>query len=397
MGWKDQLRDASFKGVPIKWLDISGENGRRLADHEFPQRDRPWIEDMGRATRPYAFTAVCCGDSWLDDLNTLLAIMEAPGAGELVHPLFGRVTVYAKPAKWHMAIDDGPRVDVALEFTENGDLLFPTKVQQTASKVDECASGAITAAQAQAESELSALDLAKAKVKDVVDAVNSAVKGYDRAVKCVLAEFESWQQLVNTVLTLPAKTVAKVMSTLEAVERSFDRLTDLTRWGLDQSKALRTLRKRAKALRASKLGTTSAAVAVVLLDVLVAGIAANLAATMATLPTSRSSNSSDMPVAADVAGVKASLATTLWELADGASFDVSQAFLDLRSATTAHLQVAASVGLSLRTVTTTAVLPALVLAWREQGDASQVDELISRNGITHPLFVPAGEVQVTRD
>jgi prophage DNA circulation protein len=35
-------------------------------------------------------------------------------------------------------------------------------------------------------------------------------------------------------------------------------------------------------------------------------------------------------------------------------------------------------------------LPALVLAYRLYGDANRADELVLRNGITHPLFLPAG-------
>ena len=41
--------------------------------------------------------------------------------------------------------------------------------------------------------------------------------------------------------------------------------------------------------------------------------------------------------------------------------------------------------------TPAAVLPAVVIAHRLYGDATQADSLIARNAIRHPGFVPAGE------
>jgi prophage DNA circulation protein len=397
MGWKDQLREASFKGVPIKWISLEGENGRRVAEHEFPQRDKPWVEDMGRATRPYRFMAVCCGEDWLQQLNTLLAVLEEPGAGELVHPLFGRVTVYAKPAHWSLNLDVGGRVDIPLEFIENGDLLFPVPLASTAAPLQSASGDMLTASQSVAEQALAALDLARAVVGDVVTAVMSAIKGVSNAVEAVLDYFDSWQSLVNTVLTLPATAVGKVLSILESVDRAFDRYGDLTRWGINQSRAMRVLRARSKALSKRSNGTVSTKVAAVLVGLMATGVTANTLQAVSTLPTSRPADGGNLPVAADVASLRQDLSGSLWAMADGAGYEQAAYLLVVQRAAVAHLNQVEAIGLQLQTFTPPAVMPALVLAYRAQGDASLADELLSRNNIVHPLFVPVQELQVTYD
>lgn len=397
MSWKDQLRDASFKGVPIKWISLEGENGRRVAGHEFPQRDKPWVEDMGRATRPYHFMAVCCGDDWLQQLNTLLTVLEEPGAGELVHPLFGRVKVYAKPARWSLNLDDGGRVDIPLEFIENGDLLFPVPLASTAAPLQSASDDMLSSAQTMAEQALAALDLSRAVVADVVSAVMSAIKGVSNAVGAVLDYFDSWQSLVNTVLTLPATAVGKVLSILESVDRAFDRYGDLTRWGINQSRAMRVLRARSKALSKRSNGTVSTKVAGVLVGLMAAGVAANTLQAVATLPTSRPADGGNLPVAADVASLRQDLSGSLWAMADGAEYEQAACLLVVQRAAVAHLNQVEAIGLQMQTITPPAVMPALVLAYRAQGDAALADELLSRNNIVHPLFVPVQALQVTYD
>ncbi|MFY2646277.1 hypothetical protein ACOTDF_32300, partial [Achromobacter insuavis] len=48
------------------------------------------------------------------------------------------------------------------------------------------------------------------------------------------------------------------------------------------------------------------------------------------------------------------------------------------------------------TYTTQAMLPALVIAQRVYQDGSRADELVARNQVRNPLFVPAGDLEVLR-
>jgi len=54
--WRRMLRQASFKGVPF-FVDQQGQaSGRRTVIHEYPKRDLPYAEDMGRAAYRYQMT-----------------------------------------------------------------------------------------------------------------------------------------------------------------------------------------------------------------------------------------------------------------------------------------------------------------------------------------------------
>ncbi|MNN99925.1 hypothetical protein D3C81_2196910 [compost metagenome] len=49
--WRDRKQGASFRGVPFLVDTDSVPVGRRTQLHEFPQRDQPFVEDLGRRTR----------------------------------------------------------------------------------------------------------------------------------------------------------------------------------------------------------------------------------------------------------------------------------------------------------------------------------------------------------
>ena len=51
IAWRQFLRRASFRGQQF-YVDTGvRESGRRIVNHEFPKRDDPYAEDMGRRTR----------------------------------------------------------------------------------------------------------------------------------------------------------------------------------------------------------------------------------------------------------------------------------------------------------------------------------------------------------
>ncbi len=64
MAWRDQLLPATFRGVPFE-VDAHDTvaAGRRAHVHEYPGRDDPWTEDLGRRTSEYTLDAYLVGDN----------------------------------------------------------------------------------------------------------------------------------------------------------------------------------------------------------------------------------------------------------------------------------------------------------------------------------------------
>lgn len=121
----EQLQPASFRGVPFE-VEASGITvGRRTVVHEYPQRDRPYVEDMGRATRNITLQCFVVGSDYLEQAQALMHELEEPGPGTLVHPWLGEMEVTITSVS-ELQFDQGLGVaSVTITATEAGDLEFP--------------------------------------------------------------------------------------------------------------------------------------------------------------------------------------------------------------------------------------------------------------------------------
>lgn len=121
----EQLQPASFRGVPFE-VEASGITvGRRTVVHEYPQRDRPYIEDMGRATRNITLQCFVVGSDYLEQAQALMHELEEPGPGTLIHPWLGEMEVTITSVS-ELLFDQGLGVaSVTITATEAGDLEFP--------------------------------------------------------------------------------------------------------------------------------------------------------------------------------------------------------------------------------------------------------------------------------
>jgi hypothetical protein len=57
--FRDELLPASFRGAPFFCEANSRDNGRRIIVHEFPKKDLPYAEDMGRKAKSFSIRAFC--------------------------------------------------------------------------------------------------------------------------------------------------------------------------------------------------------------------------------------------------------------------------------------------------------------------------------------------------
>ena len=126
-----KLRPASFRKIPFQVDNSEFETGRRVQVHEYPQRDKPYSQDMGRATRRIEFDAFVVGSDYVEKTNALLGAIEAYGPGTLIHPWFGSLTVNVISCR--VAFDRClGQARLSLSFVEAGELTFPSAAQSTA-------------------------------------------------------------------------------------------------------------------------------------------------------------------------------------------------------------------------------------------------------------------------
>lgn len=183
--WSESLRKASFRGVPFGVLGGDFRAGRRVAVHQYPGRDKPYVEDMGRSTRLIRMTGFLVTNSLIygggdakAQRDAMVAAAEKAGPGTLVHPTLGNLTVSVPDGglqvveRW----DQGRFFEINLTFIESGARIFPSTQASTVSLLDRLAKAL----------ELSSvLDFAR-KVIGTVTAVLSTVEGVIRFGRAVV-------------------------------------------------------------------------------------------------------------------------------------------------------------------------------------------------------------------
>lgn len=145
-GYISQLRRASFRGISFEIPSAEAMFGRRVVTDELPGRDTPVHEDMGAATRRFVITAIIAGDYFLQQSKTFEDALNTPGAGELIHPYYGemQVIVVGQPRAMH----DGSAVGVirySIEFEKDEDIAYPAVSLDTLSGLSLSADNLLSA------------------------------------------------------------------------------------------------------------------------------------------------------------------------------------------------------------------------------------------------------------
>ena len=122
MGWRERLQPASFRGVPFEVDAAEATGGRRLARHEYPLRNEPYTEDLGRKARSWTITAFLIGEEYDVGRNRLLRACEADGPGTLVHPYLGELRVLVESVLEKETKQEGRVARLSLTFVEAGRL-----------------------------------------------------------------------------------------------------------------------------------------------------------------------------------------------------------------------------------------------------------------------------------
>lgn len=116
--WVSGYAQASFRGVEFFISSAQGEIGRRYAIHEFPQRDFPIAEDLGRKARQFTLSCYIIGENYFDDRNALIEAIELPGPGKLVHPYLGVFNAVVLNSSFTEATNEGRVARFNITFQE---------------------------------------------------------------------------------------------------------------------------------------------------------------------------------------------------------------------------------------------------------------------------------------
>lgn len=142
----DNMKSPSFRGVGFRLSATSGEDGRRVVKHVYPQRDRASAEDLGEVVGEFTISGYVIGRDWVSQRDALRKACREPGPGRLVHPTVGEADVVLTSAKWSETVDAFGRCDFELTFMPGEDGPSPTATEDTRSRSSSATSALGSAA-----------------------------------------------------------------------------------------------------------------------------------------------------------------------------------------------------------------------------------------------------------
>lgn len=399
-----ELRAASFKGVSFSIEETDGEVGRRTVLNEFPYRDIPDGDDMGRAARTFNITALFVGENATEAAQRLIDVLEETGRGTLVHPWHGTHLVQqAGKARIRWPRFVGGRISIQLALVEAGDAADAVRTDidaQLASACDDAQAAADAVLETDFLGEIEGwLDQAIATVDAACAAVESFLEPIARAEAQLDRLINRVDHIINAPLQVAKRLAARISNVVGKLSNPFSGLSAWKKlmrgqnpWALPSVGSTR-YPARVSAIASSTVSSTATGRA---LPAMPNSLAHWVRRTLVieavrTLPTATFQTKADVIAARAV--VLTALQTELHAAPD-ALFPALQA---LRRAAADSIADRLPAALEVATIDSQATLPALVLAYRVNGNIDAADDLVARNGVHHPGFVPAGTVEVLRN
>jgi len=395
--WRRSLRAASFRGVGFKVDTSDRETGRRAVTHEFPGRDVPYTEDLGRKARSYGVEAYVLGPDYMPARDALLKACEEEGPGRLVTPWAGEVLVVCTGCRVRESKSGGGMATFSLTFSEAGEAASPSGSAKPGAQAGLRADNALDEADADVNRRVRLKGqphpVLAATMKVAREVAVSAQQGATAG-----ATPEGWADHVDMVTSMLPEEIAEWLpSSLLRPLIAYAVRDDLTGAGhtrrandmlfLAASTPTVTVPEGAGTMR-----TTAAENAQAIAD---------YQRRAATAEAARSAALSAPASRADAATLREGVTDAVDAVLDGATDDgVYASFTDLQAATVKALTDSAGSAPDVVTVRQSTVAPSLVVAHRTVADRDAPDvetEILARNRVRHPGFVPPGQLEVLRN
>ncbi len=225
MSWRDQLQSASFRDVPFYTRNTPGEIGRRVAVHEYPLRDDPYPEDLGRKARRYTVDAFVMGDNYMAQRDRIIKALEKFGPGMLVHPQYRRLRVQVLSARPNHSSREGGMCRFSIQFVEAGKNQFPHQKTDTVSGVAQAAGKTITVLEE--TTELTVLQKASFVMETACDwtnegvdslrSINGKIAAFTQPLDDIASGLDSIGDELTTLILTPQTLAAQITNVINGV------------------------------------------------------------------------------------------------------------------------------------------------------------------------------------
>lgn len=426
MSWKDKLRPASFKGISFEVEDTDSDTGRRSQLHEYPNRDTPFNEDLGKKAERYSFVAFILGDDCLDRAAELRNACKNGGTGTLIHPAFGTALVDCESCKVSYSFREGRMARISLSFVEHGQETYPDESTDLVDSVYSAADKLETATinnfvqrfnieeVGAIAGDVSALATSYAGaatevLEDVSSKIGIIIDGYDdltTAVDNITTVADSVMNIrnnINDVLNGPAQFAAHLSAIFETV-RMYSGKSD----GIRNLKNISTPSSSGGSTTDSGSSdenntNDTSPISVKRIEAQQENVR------QMTALTERLTLSNEAKIIADTDfentdEADEALETFLEDVENQllseteTSHDVIEHINEIKAVVIENIRERVSMLPQTKTIILPEMMPSIVLAYDLYEDIERRDEIVKRNKISNPAFIPAGvELKVLND
>lgn len=391
--WLKTLWPASFKGLPFHVEADDESGGRRKAVHLSPGIDDPYIEDMGADKREFSVSAYVASDKADAHAAALIAICDEPGAGLLVLPSHGPIRVQSTTFKRSRKGDKHGYIALELNFIRDRGQQREPSLLSLANLVFVAADDLIGEISDFCGDVISALDAADYVIGSAVDAIRD-VAGFFESIR-ISAPVQPSASAIQRVAIQSLYDGAPVMvHRLTGVDAALGSAILAAARGLGDGMAAPAARAAFLPLLAALPdGAVDPAATANGQAAARNANAVYAAARIAALAVIAESVARDETIADRAAGI--TLRADIAELFDAEIVGLDMQHGGLISAVQG-LRNQAIDYLSRRilnlapviTANANVSLPSLVWAWSLYGDPARAGELVARNKVDHPSFMP---------
>jgi len=373
MNWRDRFTSkGSFRGAGFVIKDDSLEFGRRVIKHEFPLRDDVVAEDMGKKSREHSAAVFVIGDDYLEQRDALMAAIEKPGAGSLVHPYFGTINVTISSSRVRHSTGEGGYCQFSLTFFITPPAP-PLENADTQADVELSFAESITQSIDDFSDNFDMLNEANDLVQGVIDDVDSVMDAVENVVSGVTSS-------ITKLITAPFEMGTAIMG-------AFSNIKNLINNPLDAFNIYSSMFGAGNDLPAVPTTTPSRQQQSDSIAAVRRIVQQGAVASACLISSEIEYDSLDDAVAMRDVLLDAIDDQMNQPMAEG----LYAAFADLRAAVVVDLRIRGMQLPRLVEHTPQTTLPALVIAHRLYGDATRESELVARNKILHPGFIQGGQ------
>lgn len=411
----ENLRPASFRGVAFEVESHSESGGRRVELHEYPLRDTPYAEDLGKKAGKWQIEAFLVNgkSGYAERRDKLREALNASGPGTLIHPYLGELSVSVDGYSLKETTREGGYCTFSISFVEAGQPVEPDVEKDTAANVLDKAEAAKEAATAGFLDEYMPLLEDLEGLAGKVPALLSEATAFLGTPLSILSRAQS---AASSVLALPDRLASRILGYLGTIRQ----LGGIATSGLKMNALTALLDKKSAGTASSWLVTSNGVIAGIVGETswpqagggsigggtpspetpgVVASTVANRAETPlidliaagSVIEAAIESADADYGTADDALASRDAVLEAIDEVQRANCSDaVFTALSELAAAVNEDLTTRGAELPKLGSATLSMSMPALAASYRLYGDVGQADAIVARNRIRHPGRVPGG-------